>query len=73
MIISNIHKKSLKITKGQSEAVNRRTENTMAKNITKKSTKHYTENYRNKPGVNSGSPEVFAVAAPLLVPSCFSS
>ena len=60
-------------TKGviRREAVNRRTDNTIAKKKKKKdkqrSTKHYTENKRSsntnpikKTGVNSGDPEVSA-------------
>ena len=69
---------SLKIPNGQSEFVNRRTDNTTAKEKAQKdkqrSTKHtYIHKDRVtriplKPGVNLGSPKGKAVPAPLVAP-----
>ena len=77
--INVVAKKSLKISKGKSESVNRRRiDNIMVK---RKSTKGETINdlqnnaYKIKelkPGVHSGVPEGWEVPAPLLAPSCYS-
>ena len=68
----------MKIPKGQSESVYRRTDNTMVKEKGQKdkqrATKHtYKTKDRvtripQKPGVNSGTPEGWLVPAPLVAP-----
>ena len=47
-----LSKKGLKTPMDQSEAVNRRTDNTIAKKDEQRSTKHYTNNIGNQPKTN---------------------